>query len=207
MDVDWVPYSATSLVAGASCLVVGAVLVPGESDSGASLQALMEQDDARWLAVASFYFAAAVLLTIGIPALLTLLNRRATRVGLVGAGVFVVGCLGTAGYAMLLVLLRALVLSDSLVDVPLDALVSDAGLGVFLYGWVAAFYLGELLLGIALLRARTVRRWMPLLLLAHVAVLPVTTVLPQQLSAATVLLSTAAFAGLGIVANNRAAVR
>lgn len=207
MDVDWVPYSATSLVAGASCLVVGAVLVPGESDSGASLQALMEQDDARWLAVASFYFAAAVLLTIGIPALLTLLNRRATRVGLVGAGVFVVGCLGTAGYAMLLVLLRALVLSDSLVDVPLDALVSDAGLGVFLYGWVAAFYLGELLLGIALLRARTVRRWMPLLLLAHVAVLPVTTVLPQQLSAVTVLLSTAAFAGLGIVANNRAAVR
>lgn len=207
MDVDWVPYSATSLVAGASCLVVGAVLVPGESDSGASLQALMEQDDARWLAVASFYFAAAVLLTIGIPALLTLLNRRATRVGLVGAGVFVVGCLGTAGYAMLLVLLRALVLSDSLVDVPLDALVSDAGLGVFLYGWVAAFYLGELLLGIALLRARTVRRWMPLLLLAHVAMLPVTTVLPQQLSAATVLLSTAAFAGLGIVANNRAAVR
>lgn len=207
MDVDWVPYSATSLVAGASCLVVGAVLVPGESDSGASLQALMEQDDARWLAVASFYFAAAVLLTIGIPALLTLLNRRATRVGLVGAGVFVVGCLGTAGYAMLLVLLRALVLSDSLVDVPLDALVSDAGLGVFLYGWVAAFYLGELLLGIALLRARTVRRWMPLLLLAHVAMLPVTTVLPQQLSAVTVLLSTAAFAGLGIVANNRAAVR
>lgn len=207
MDVDWVPYSATSLVAGASCLVVGAVLVPGESDSGASLQVLMEQDDARWLAVASFYFAAAVLLTIGIPALLTLLNRRATRVGLVGAGVFVVGCLGTAGYAMLLVLLRALVLSDSLVDVPLDALVSDAGLGVFLYGWVAAFYLGELLLGIALLRARTVRRWMPLLLLAHVAMLPVTAVLPQQLSAVTVLLSTAAFAGLGIVANNRAAVR
>lgn len=207
MDVDWVPYSATSLVAGASCLVVGAVLVPGESDSSASLQALIEQDDARWLAVAAFYFAAAVLLTIGIPALLTLLNRRATRIGLVGAGVFVVGCLGTAGYAMLLVLLRALVLSDSLVDVPPDDLVSDAGLGVFLYGWVAAFYLGELLLGVAFLRARTVRRWMPLLLLAHVAALPLAAVLPQQFSAATVLLSTAAFAGLGIVANNRAAVR
>jgi hypothetical protein len=207
MDVDWVPYSATSLVAGASCLVVGAVLTPGEADSGASLQMMMEQRDALWLAVASFYFAAAVLLTIGIPALLTLLNDRAARIGLVGAGVFVVGCLGTAGYAMLLVMLRALVLSDSLAGASMDGLVSDAGLGVFLYGWVAAFYLGELLLGIALLRARTVRRWMPALLLAHVAVLPVAAVLPQQLSAATVLLSTLAFVGLGIVANNRDAFR
>lgn len=206
MHVDWVPYSATSLVAGASALVVGAMLVPAEADSGASLQVVMEQDE-RWLAIAAFYFAAAVLLTVGIPAVMTLLDRRSTRIGLIGAGIFVVGCLGTAGYAMLLVLVRALVLAGELTGATLEDLAADAGLGVFLYGWVTAFYLGELVLAIALLRARTVQRWMPGLLLAHVALVPVSAVLPQQLSAATVLLSTVAFAGLGIAANNRHAIR
>lgn len=202
MHVDWVPYSATSLVAGASALVVGAVLVPGDTDSGEALQIVM-QHDSRWLAVAAFYFLGAVALTIGVPAVLTLLDSRSTRLGLLGAGVFVVGCLGTAGYAMLLVMIRALVRADALAEGSLNDLAADAGLGVFLYGWVAAFYLGELLLGIALLRARTTPRWMPGLLLAHVAALPVAVLLPQQVSAGTVLLSTLGFAGLGIAASSR----
>lgn len=205
MNVDWVPYSATSLVAGSTALVVGSILVPAEMDDGDQLQVVMQQD-ARWLAVAAFYFVAAVALTIGLPALLTLIDQRATRMGLLGAGVFVVGCLGTAGYAMLLVLVRAQVKTGVIEEGGLSKVADDAGLGVFLYGWIAAFYLGELMLAVALLRSRTVPRWMPLMLLAHVGALPLAAVLPQQMSAVTVLLSTVGFAGLGIAANNRQSV-
>jgi hypothetical protein len=98
------------------------------------------------------YFAAACALTVGLPSILTLFRRR-NRLGLVAIGVFVIGCLGIAGYAMLLVFMRALAVTHSAATDDLSGVADDAGLLGFLYGWVAAFYLGELLLAIALARA------------------------------------------------------
>lgn len=202
MRIDWLPYSASALVAGATALAVGTLLMPQTDDSAESFQVVAQQD-ARWLAVAGLYFAAAVAMTVGLPAVLTLLERRTARLGLTAVGVFAVGCIGIAGYAMLLAFYHALVNTRAIDASSVEQVTQDAGLGVFLFGWIGAFYLGELLLGIALLRTRGVARWIPALLIAHVAVLPVSQALPGRLSSAAVLLVTIAFAGLGITANNR----
>lgn len=203
MKVDWVPYSASALVAGATALAVGSVLMPTSAGESSQALRIVEQHDGRWLAVAVLYFGAAVALTAGLPAVLTLLENRGARVGLVATGVFAIGCIGTAGYAVLLVLIRALVLSDSIATDAFDALTADVGMGTFLYGWVIAFLAGELLLAVALWRSRTVPRWIPLVLAIHVLTVPLGSLVPEQVGVWAVLLLTLAFAGIGISANNR----
>lgn len=202
MRVDWLPVAATSLVAGATALAFGALLVPGGSESLEALRVSVGEDS-RWLAVALLYFFAALALTLGLPALLTLLDARTVRAGLLGAGIFAVGCLGTAGYAMLLVFLRALVRADLLRDQGLNGLERDPGFNAFIIIWIGAFYVGEALIALTLLRARSVPRWVPTLLLLHVAVFPLRGVLPVEVNELTVLLVTIGFAGIGIGANTR----
>ena len=85
-------------------------------------------------------------------------------------------------------------------DKALEDVTSEAGLTVFLFGWIVAFFLGELLLAIALLRARTTPTWVPVLLLLHVATIFVGRFLPAALSKATVLLLAVALAGIAIQA-------
>ena len=63
---------------------------------------------------------------------------------------------------MLLAFVRALVLEDAVSGHSLDTITQDTGLAVFLYGWIGFFVLGELLLAIALLIARSTPRWIPL---------------------------------------------
>lgn len=202
MRIDWVPFSASALVAGATALSVGALLMPASEDSGDSLRIVQEQGG-QWMAVAGLYFFASVALTIGLPSVLTLFERRGSRTGLTALAVFTVGCVGIAGFAMLLAFFRALALNDSISAASLDEVTGDPGLAVFLYGWIGAFYLGELLLGIALLMAQTTPRWVPVLLLVHVALFPVSSLLPQSVQPLTALLITVALAGVGISANNR----
>ena len=79
---------------------------------------------------------------------------------------------------------------------------SDAGLNAFLYGWIAAFYLGELLLAVALLRAGTTPTWIPWMLILHVVTFPLSPILPQGLQAATVMIMAVGFSGIAITANN-----
>ena len=202
MKIDWVPYSAAALVAGSIALAMGSLLMPTIGDPADSLRVVQEQDG-RWLAVAAMYFGAAVTLTLGLPTVLTLLGVRGAKLGLVGAGLLAVGFIGTAGYAMLLVFFRALVLAGSIESGGLDTLTEDAGLGAFLYTWVAAFYVGEALVAWALLLARTTPRWVPVMLLLHVASLPVSALLPERLSQAAVLLVTVGLCGIGITASNQ----
>jgi hypothetical protein len=201
MRIDWVPYSASALVAGATALLAGAVLMPMSGESGDSLR-LVQEEGGRWLTVAGLYFFASITLTLGLPAVLTLLDGRTTRLGLSATALFVVGCIGIAGYAALLIMVRALVVLGTIGEHDLDRLASDPGLAVFLYGWVAAFYLGELLLGIALLRSRDVPRWQPLLLLGHVVTLPLSAVVPQEVGTWAVVLAAVGLTGIGITANN-----
>lgn len=202
MRIDWLPFSASALVAGATALAVGALLMPAADSSAESFE-LAEQPDFRWLAVAVLFFVASVALTLGLPAILTLFDARTAKLGLTAVSVFAVGCIGTAGYAMLLAFFKALVQADAIQSSAVDEVSADTGLSLFILGWVGAFYLGELLIAVALLRARTVQRWVPMLLIAHVVVLPVSQVLPAQVSAFAVLLVTIGFAGIGIAANSR----
>ena len=202
MRVDWVPVSASALVAGSTALALGAILLPtGGGDSSEPLR-LVEQNDGRWLAVAGLFFLASVALTLGLPSILTLFDRRSSWLGMTALAVFAVGCIGTAGYAMLLAFFRALVRTDAIRGQAFSDVTRDAGLNAFLYGWIAAFYLGEMLLAVALLRARTTPTWIPWMLILHVGTFPLAPILPQGLQAGTVLIMAVGFSGIAITANN-----
>ena len=202
MRIDWVPFSASALVVGATALSVGALLMPQNDVAQGSLL-IVEEQGGQWLAVAGLYFFASIALVIGLPSVLTLFDRQGARTGLTALGVFTIGCVGTAGFAMLLAFFRALVLTDDVDPRLFDEVVREPGIAVLFYGWIAAFYLGELLLAIALLLAKSTPAWVPVLLLVHVATFPLSAVLPNSVQPYTALLVTVALSGVGISANNR----
>lgn len=204
MRVDWVPFSASALVAGATALSVGAILNPSSGDAADLIRAVRE-DGGVWMAIALLYFFAAAALTGGMPSILTLFDRRGMRTGLAAIGILTIGCVGIAGYAMVLAFVRALVIGRSIDPATFEDAVSEPGFAILLYGWVGAFYLGELLLAVALLRAGTTGRWIPALLLAHAALFPIGGLLPDTARALTALLVTVALSGVGITANARRA--
>jgi hypothetical protein len=199
MRLDWVPVSAAALLTGAMALTVASLLSPAGDDSGDTLR-IVQQQDARWMIVAVIFFIASVALTLGLPAALSLFPRRGRTLGMVAGLVLAIGFLGTAGYSMLMVFFRALVITQAIRDKALDDVTHETGLTIFLYGWIAAFFLGELLLALALLRAKSTPTWVPVVLLAHVATIFVSSLLPDTLSQATVLLLAVGFAGVAIEA-------
>jgi hypothetical protein len=202
MRMDWIPASAAAFVTGAMALTFGSLLLPSGSSTAGTLQ-VARDEDGRWLAAAVIFFIASVALTLGLPAAMSLFDRRGRTLGMVSAVILAVGFLGTAGYSMLIVFFRAIALETQLTGAELDEAVHEMGLTVFLYGWIAGFYLGELLLAIALLRAGTTQKWVPLVLIAHVASLVVSSVLPHSISSALVLLTAVGFAGVAIEAVTR----
>jgi hypothetical protein len=204
MRIDWVPYSAAALVLGATALSVGALILPSGNEAATTLQ-MASNEGGRWLAVAVLYFLAAVTLTLGMPSILTLFQVRTTKFGLTAIGVFTIGCIGLAGFAMMLVFFRALAVNDAIDPGAIDQVSSEVGLSVFLLGWIGAFYLGELLLAIALLRAGNTPLWIPAALFLHVALLPVSALLRFEVPPMTALLITVALCGVGITANQNAA--
>ena len=204
MRLDWVPYSAAALVLGATALSVGALLTPQLSEGNVLLS---DFADTRWLAVALLYFIASASLTVGMPSVITLFERRGGKLGLSAIGVFTVGTLGIAGYAFLIAFMRALAEEGGIGTLDLELVSQNAGLLAILYGWIGAFYLGELLLGIALLRASTTPKWVPAVLLLHVALFPVSSLLPAEVQSLTALLVTVGLCGVGVTANQHAATR
>lgn len=197
MRFDWVPYSAASLVLGATALSVGSLLLPSYAEAAMTVQ-MTQGQGGLWLGVAVLYFVAAVTLTLGMPSILTLFNVRGARFGLTAVGIFTAGAAGTAGFAMLLLFVRALVMNDAIPDATTLDVTRDTGLTGFLYVWIAAIVLGELLLAIALLRARATPRWIPALLLVHVVLLPTGPYLPEFIGSASPLLLVVALCSLGI---------
>jgi hypothetical protein len=210
MRIDWVPFSAAALVLGATALSIGSVLLPSGGGAAETLQ-MATHEGGRWFAVALLYFLASVAMTIGMPAVVTLFLPRGAKLGLTAVAVFTVGCVGISGLAMLIVFFRSLAVTHTIDADGIGAVTSEVGLTVFLFIWIAAFYLGELLLAIALLRSRSTHTWVPILLLAHVALFPLSllapTLLPDSVQSMTVLLVTIGLCGVGITANQDAASR
>jgi hypothetical protein len=197
MRIDWVPYSAASLVLGATALSVGSLLLPSYAEAATTVQ-MTESQGGLWLGVAVLYFVAAVMLTLGMPSILTLFHVRGARFGLTAVGIFTASAAGTAGFAMLLMFVRALVMNDAIPEATVMDVTQDTGLTGFLYVWIGAIVLGELLLALALLRARATPRWIPALLLLHVVLLPSARYLPDFIGSASPLLIVVALSGLGI---------
>lgn len=201
MRSDWLPYSAAALVIGAMSLVLGSLLNPLEAGaSTAETLAVVGSAGARWLGMAVMFFICSLALTLGLPAVLSLFNERGRRLGLFSVGVFAVGAIGTCGYAMLMVFLRALVRENVLRAGGLSAMTHEAGLSVFVYGWVGGFYAGAVLIAVALLLARKTPRWVPLLLLLFVAMTPFAAGLGRVGQTVQVLAFAVAFTGIAISA-------
>ncbi len=204
--MDWVPVSAALLLTGALALCLGSFLLPSADGAGETLR-IVEEQGGRWLAAAAVFFLSSVCLSLGVPAILTLFQGRGWNLAMISAIVLEVGFIGTAGFAMLMAFVRSLVRADALRESGLEAASSEAGFAVFLAVWIAGLYLGELLLALALLRARTVPRWVPFALLLHVLTLPLSGVLPDSVSKASILLLVLGFAGIAVQATSPQARR
>lgn len=199
MRSDWVPLSASALVIGAMSLVFGSLLNPADAGaSSAETLRVVNEDSARWVAMSVMFVLASLGLTLGLPSVLTLFERRGRTLGLTALAVFTVGTIGTSGYAMLMVFFRALVVADALKAGGLARVTTDPGLTIFLRAWVGCFYLGVLLLAVALLVARTTPVWVPVLLVVFVVMLPVAAQLGRVGSAVQVLLLAVAFTGMAM---------
>jgi hypothetical protein len=203
MRTDWLPISASALVIGVMSLVLGSLLNPtvGSKDAAATLR-VVEQSDGRWFGMAVMYFIASIALSLGLPALLSLFTTRGHRLGLLAVGVFAVGSIGLSGYAMLMVFFRALVVKDALKasGQGLDAVTHEAGLTVFLYGWLAAFYLGVALVGVALLVARRTPRWVPFTFFFFLVLAPISPSLGRVGAAVQIMALAVAFTGVAVAA-------
>ncbi len=201
MRSDWVPLSASALVIGAMSLVFGSVLNPAESGATTSdMVQVVGQDSGRWLAMAVMYLIASFALILGLPCVLMLFDRRGRRLGVAGVSLLVVGSVGTCGYATLMLFFHALVVEDALKPAPLVKAVDDPGLGIFLCGWVGCFYGGVLLVAVGLFLARTTGRWVPVLLIVFVALLPLSTHTGRVGNAVQVMALAVAFTGIAMAA-------
>lgn len=201
--MDWLPVSAALLLTGALALGLGGFLLPS-SDNGSDSLRIVQDQGGQWLTVAVILFIASICLTLGLPAILTMFEHRGWTLGMISGIVLEIGFIGTAGFAMLMAFFRSLVITDAIRDSNIDDIANEAGLAVFLYTWIAGLYLGELLLGIALLRAGTTPRWIPFALILHALSFSVSGVLPEYLAKATVLLLVVGFAGIAVQATSPA---
>jgi hypothetical protein len=198
---DWVPFSASALVVGAMSLVFGALLNPSTSGQTAmETLRVVEEDGGRWLAMAVMFFFASLALTLGLPSVLTLFQRRGRGLGMAGVSIFLVGAIGTCGYAVLMVFFRAMVVADAIKVDAVTRASQDTTLLWFTYIWIGSFYGGLLVLAIALFRARTVDRWIPLVMLAFVLLLPVSSHLGRVGSALQVMALAVACTGMAMAA-------
>lgn len=200
---DWLPVSAASLVTGAMALLLATVLTQNGSEPAETFMLVQEQSG-LWLGGAVMFFLASVGLILGLPSIVVLVQQRGRRTALAACVVLAVAYLGTAGYAALLIFFRALVLTDGVTVADTEAVNSEIGLVGFLLAWIGAFYVGELLLAVALLRAgsRVCPRWIPVLLLLHVASIVLSTG-PDWMGKVAVVLVALPLCGLAIRVTQR----
>ncbi|RYU10948.1 hypothetical protein [Nocardioides iriomotensis] len=201
MRPNLIVYSASALVVGVMCLVFGSALNPSEAGAGVTAAVRVASDHSgRWLGMAVLWFCASVALTAGLPAILSLFQARAHRLGIVGVGVLSIGAIGTSGFAMLLVFVAALVNNDAIRVTNMDDVLSDRGLGVFLWSWATGFYLGSILVAIGLIVARTTHLWVPIALLAYVLFRPLDGVVGEIGPIIRQLALVLAFTGMAVAA-------
>jgi hypothetical protein len=201
MRGDWVPFSASALVVGAMSLVFGALLNPSSNgQSAVETLNVVEQDGGRWLAMAVMFFFASLALTLGLPSVLTLFERRGRGLAVTGLSIFLVGAIGTCGYAVLMVFFRAMVVADAIKVDAVTMVSKDPTLLWFTYLWIGSFYGGLLVVAIALFVARTAPRWIPVTMVVFVAVLPLSSHLGRVGSALQVMCLAVACTGIAMAA-------
>ncbi len=205
MRSDWIPLSASALVVGAMAMVFGALLNPqtGGGDSAAETLRVVTEEGGRWLGMSVMYFFASVAMTLGLPALLSLFTDKGRRTGFAAVGLFSVGVIGLAGFAMLLVFFKALAGADAIADARLEVATEDLGLAVFLQGWIFSFYFGLLLVALALFLSKKTPPWVPGLLVVFVLLFPFAGQIGRVGQVLQVMALAVAFTGVAIAAVNQ----
>lgn len=177
--------------------MLGALSMPQTTEVGQVIGVVNHQD-AAWLMATASFFLASVGLTMGLPAVLWLFPRRHQPVGLVGLWIWAVGTIGTAGVAALLVMFRAVVRTVELTPDQVEALSRDPLLRLGLGAVLGAFYLGELVVALVLLRGRAAPPWVPVVLLVHIAFAPFNHLLPPHLQGVQTILLGVGLMGLAV---------
>lgn len=200
MGTWWLPWSAASLASGAVLLVLGALAMPPTSEVGQVIVAL-DQQDAAWLMASASFFLASVALTMGLPAILFLVPARRHALAMVGLWIWGVGTIGTSALAAFLILFRATVRVVEISPKDVEELSRDPALSLSLLFVVGSFYLGELVVGLVLLRSPVVPRWIPALLVLHVALAPVSELLSDELQDFTAIVLGLGLMGIAVKAS------
>lgn len=201
MRPDLIALSASALVVGVMCLVLGAALSPVAAGTGMAMAVEVAQEQTgRWLAMSVLFFLASVALTSGMPAVLSLFRERARVLGMASVVLLSVGAIGTSGFAMLLVFIRALAQQQALRPDSLAGVVADNGVAILIWSWVGGFYLGALLVAIALLVSRATPAWVPVLLLVFLLLEPVGRLVGQTGQVIGLMALAIAFTGIAVAA-------
>ena len=161
-------------------VVLGSLAMPPTSEVGQVIEAV-DRQDAAWLMASASFFLASVALTMGLPAILTLVPARRHAVGMVGLWIWAIGTIGTSALAAFLVLFRATVRVVEISPTDVEQLGRDPVLRWSLLFVIGAFYVGELMVALVLLRSHSLPSWVPVVLLVHVAVAALTPLLQLDL--------------------------
>jgi hypothetical protein len=179
---------------------MGALTLPS-SPNGSELVDTLRASPDRWLLASAAFMYAASALTIGIPTFFQLLKKRGRGTGQVGMVVFAFGTIGTAGYAAMLILFRALVTHAVVGELEIESLSRDSGLLVYMGAFVLAFTVGLVILGVALLMAGTVARWIPALMIGYAISVPFARLIPDGWQGLHPLILGVALIGVAVSAN------
>ncbi len=202
--MDWLPVSAAALLTGATALFFGALVTPRPTRDGSLVRRAVTEGES-WTVVAALLTVGAVGLVVGLPCLLTLFQRTAFRTALAAAVLLAAGSVMLAAFAQQLLLLRSLARHGAVTDRTVEAMSENDVQQALIGAGFLVFYVGEVVLALALFRARTTPAWVPWALVGHVVlVLVALRVLPEDLQGAPALLMAAAFAGAGIAATRTA---
>ncbi|MEO5664399.1 MAG: hypothetical protein ABIR39_14055 [Nocardioides sp.] len=200
MGERWLPYAAAALATGACALVMGALTLPSSPNGSELIDTLRASPD-RWLLASAAFMYAAFALTLGIPTFLHEVKTRGRATAQVGAVIFAFGAIGTAGYAAMLILFRALVTHAVVGEQEIESLSRDPGLLVYMGAFVLAFTVGLVILGVALLMAGTVARWIPVLMIAYAISVPFARLIPDGWQGLHTLILGVALIGVAVSAN------
>ena len=193
----WLAWSAASLVIGTVALTLAASVNPNPSgvDARQVLEVAM-MPDGIYVGMAAALFLASIALMFGLPTLWAACGDRPGLLGVLAVSVYSLGVLGCAGYAGLLVFVRALAVADLFRPGGLARVIDDDLVSVVLFGWVTCFYAGGLLLALAMFRSRQLAAWVPVVLVVSLALLPMASMLGRIGQVLQVLMLTVAFTGV-----------
>ena len=158
-----------ALVAGPLLLLLAQALDPTPDDADAAeLLAAAGSDSGSWATSNLLVVAGAILLVLGAFGLTPILRGGGERLGQTGVWLLVAGLVCLAGWATTNLALAAVADAGGSVDVA-EAIEESSSLSVVEAVWISGLLLGLVLIAVALLRAGSVPRWAPALILLFVA--------------------------------------